>query len=94
MNKMSMTLSKLMKELQVVEKIIKPKSTVLLSKVSSSRTKPKVKKWRKTKGDAFGSVGTGSNAKPKGKCFKCGKKGHWKNECLDFLTQFSYLNLF
>jgi hypothetical protein len=86
--KMRMTLSKLMKELQAAEKIMKLKSTNLLPNASSSTTKPKVRKFRKKKDRAAGSASIGPNSKPKGKCFKCGKKGHWKKKkCPDFLAK-------
>jgi hypothetical protein len=62
MNKMNVTLLELMMELQTVEKIMKPKSTVLLPKASSSETKPKAKKFRKKRGDAVRLVGIGPNA--------------------------------
>jgi hypothetical protein len=49
MNKISMTLSELIKELQAAAKIMKSKSAILLSKASSSGIKPKTSKFRKKK---------------------------------------------
>ena len=83
MSKMDMTLSELMKKLQVAEGIVKPKAQAHFFQ-SSSKLNPKGKKFKKKqnkgKGQKKGNTGNrkdkGSDDKPKGKCFKCGLKGH------------------
>lgn len=87
MSKLDMTLSELMKELQAAEAIMKPKGQAHFSQ-SSSKLNPKGKKFKKKqgkgKGQKKGNAGKkdkGTGEKPKGKCFKCGLKGHWKKDC-------------
>ncbi|KAB7525493.1 hypothetical protein F8C76_17835, partial [Flagellimonas olearia] len=101
MSKMDMTLSELMKELQAAEAIMKPKAQVHFFQ-SSSKLNPKGKKFKKKqnkgkgqkKGNAGNAKDKGTDDKPKGKCFKCGLKGHWKKDCPKLLakkgTSFSY----
>jgi hypothetical protein len=49
MNKLEMTLTELIKDLQIIEKVIRPQSKALVIKLSSSRTGSKPKNFKKMK---------------------------------------------
>ncbi|KAH9697148.1 hypothetical protein KPL71_023495 [Citrus sinensis] len=82
MNKRNMTLTELMNELHSAEKIYRAEKSLgsinITEKSSSSGPKPKGK-GKKKAGKKRPS--TNQDGKPKGKCFKCGQKGHWKKDC-------------
>jgi hypothetical protein len=80
MNKLDMTLIELIKELPIAETVMGPQSKILVTKSSSSRTRLKPRKFNnKKKANAAAQPKSQFDAKPKGKCFKYSKKGHWKN---------------
>ena len=88
MNKLMMSLPELMKELQMAEGILKdPKGVYMAVKDSSgsSHNKKNENSFKKTK-QGKNKAGKGKS-KGKGKCFICGKKGHWKKQCPDFLKK-------
>ncbi|KAH9670831.1 hypothetical protein KPL70_017127 [Citrus sinensis] len=82
MNKRNMTLTELMNELHSAEEIYRAEKSLgsinITEKGSSSGPKPKGK-GKKKAGKKRPS--TKQDGKPKGKCFKCGQKGHWKKDC-------------
>ena len=81
MNKKNMTLTELMSELHSAKEICRPEKSlrsINIAKKGSSRLKPKGK-GKKKAGKKRSS--TKQDGKSKGKCFKYGQKGYWKNEC-------------
>ncbi|KAH9671204.1 hypothetical protein KPL70_017270 [Citrus sinensis] len=82
MNKRNMTLTELMNKLHSTEEIYRAEKSLgsinITEKSSSSGPKPK-SKGKKKAGKKRPS--TKQDGKPKGKCFKCGQKGHWKKDC-------------
>ena len=52
-----------------------------MEKDSSSAKKGKKKKKVPKQNAQFEKKPKVSEGKPKGKCFTCGQKGHWKNSC-------------
>ncbi|KAH9679182.1 Integrase catalytic domain-containing protein [Citrus sinensis] len=82
MNKRNMTLTELMNELHSAEEIYRAKKSVgsinITEKSLSSGPKPKGKSKKKA---GKKRPSTKQDGKPKGKCFKCGQKGHWKKDC-------------
>ncbi|CAA0841984.1 Unknown protein, partial [Striga hermonthica] len=68
MNKMLMTLPELVAELQAAEGLFRQKTQAMVAQRGEASTSkaPKGKKRKK---------------KPKGKCYNCQQKGHWKANC-------------
>ena len=77
LNNKDMTLIKLMHELHAIEEFYN--SRKLPKKGFSSRLKSKDKNEQARVG--IGKLSTKRSGKPKGKCYKCGQKGHWKKDC-------------
>ncbi|KAH9752860.1 hypothetical protein KPL71_014876 [Citrus sinensis] len=89
LNNKDMTLIELMHELHAIEEFYN--SRKLPEKGFSSRLKSKDKNEQARVG--IGKLSIKRSGKPKGKCYKCGQKGHWKKDCpkiikirLPFLT--------
>ena len=88
MSKSHYSLAKLLKDLQAAEGIIGHKISLhVMEKGSSSSAKKGKGKKKVPKRDAKPKqqqqkpkVGDG---KPKGKCYTCGQKGHWKTDALN-----------
>ncbi|KAH9724536.1 Integrase catalytic domain-containing protein [Citrus sinensis] len=82
MNKRNMTLTELINELHSAEEIYRAEKSLgsinIIVKSSSFRPKPKGKSKKKA---GKKKLSTKQDGKPKGKCFKCGQKVHWKNDC-------------
>ncbi|XP_049410489.1 uncharacterized protein LOC125873645 [Solanum stenotomum] len=88
MNKMDMSLAKLLNELQATETIIKQQAhaTFLVDKVGPSSSKPtKFQKKKKNPRQAVTPGGAkGGVSNPKGKCFHRKQPGHYKKQYPDF----------
>ena len=82
MHKMDLTPVQLMHELESVEQFLKEPGRIKFME-GSVKPKGKPKGGNKNKKKKVVIPVTKSNAmkKPKGKCFKCGQKGHWKRNC-------------
>lgn len=85
MNKMDLSLAKLLNELKAAESIIKhqaPPVAFMFDKPWSSSSKPKGEKKKKKPRKVLAPGGaTGGVAKPKGKCYHCKQPGHHKKSC-------------
>ena len=84
MNKMDLTPTELMHELESAERAFGKSGGVHMTEGSTFKPKGKPKGGKKNKNKQKGQVPvtkTTAMKKPKGKCFKCGQKGHWKQNC-------------
>ena len=84
MNKMDLTPTELMHELESAERAFGKSGGVHMTEGSTFKPKGKPKGGKKNKNKQEGQVPvtkTTAMKKPKGKCFKCGQKGHWKQNC-------------
>lgn len=78
MNKMDLSLAKLLNELQAVESIIKQQTPVVTLNVERTfSSKPKGGQKKKRPHKAYG-IANGGVAKTKGKCFHCKQPGYHK----------------
>ena len=76
---------------------MKKRPTALMTERSDARSKPKgkgrkgkkksVPKGPKAENGPNGGVAKAKGSETKGKCFHCGKIGHWKRNCQDFLSK-------
>ncbi|CAA0822318.1 Unknown protein, partial [Striga hermonthica] len=93
MNKKGYTLAELLTDLVAAEGLMGRGLQAHVSVQagpSSSKGGKKKKQVQKKSGGTIGSSGSGGSktvapsggvVKPKGKCFKCNKTGHWKSDC-------------
>ena len=84
MNKIDLTPTELMHELESAERAFGKSGGVHMTEGSTFKPKGKPKGGKKNKNKQKGQVPvtkTTAMKKPKGKCFKCGQKGHWKQNC-------------
>ncbi|XP_075078999.1 uncharacterized protein LOC142164658 [Nicotiana tabacum] len=88
MNKMDLSLAKLLNELQAAESIIKQQALVValnVEKASISKSKGSKKKKKAQKVLAPG--GATDMKKPKSKCYHCKQPGHHKKQCPAYLAE-------
>ena len=82
MNKLNLTPTQLMHELESAEEsLVKPASVHLAEGSVKPKGKPKGGNKNKKKKAVVPITKSTAMKKPKGKCFKCGQKGHWKKDC-------------
>ena len=81
MHKMDLTPVQLMHELESAEQSLKEPGSINFTEGSvKPKGKPKGNKNKKKKA-VIPVTKSNTMKKPKGKCFKCGQKGHWKQNC-------------
>ena len=78
MHKMDLTPVQLMHELKSAEQSITELDNINFTEGS---VKPKGGNKNKKKKAVIPVTKSDAIKKPKGKCFKCGQKGHWKQHC-------------
>ena len=82
MHKMDLTSVQLMHELESAEQsLTKPGSINFTEGSVKPKGKPKGGNKNKKKKAVIPVTKSDTIKKPKGKCFKCGQKGHWKQNC-------------
>ena len=82
MHKMDLTPVQLMHELESAEQSLKePGSINFTEGFVKPKGKPKGGNKNKKKKTVIPVTKSDAMKKPKGKCFKCGQKGHWKHNC-------------
>ena len=82
MNKLKLTPIELMHELESAERsLVKQGSAYHVESSSKPKGKPKGGKKNKKQKETGPAFKQTAMKKPKGKCFKCGQKGHWKKDC-------------
>ena len=82
MHKMDLTPVQLMHELESAKQSLKEPSSITFTEGSvKPKGKPKGGNKNKKKKAMIPVTKSDAMKKPKGKCFKCGQKGHWKQNC-------------
>ena len=97
MSKMKYSLAELLRELVAAEGVVKkPVDALNTEQVSTSQAKRKrkFKKVQKKGAQAESAQKKQVVKKPKGYCFQCGEKGHWKTKCPVFLNKVKQGNFY
>ena len=82
MNKLKLTPIELMHELESSKRsLVKQGSAYHAESSSKPKGKPKGGKKNKKQKETGPAFKPTAMKKPKGECFKCGQKGHWKKDC-------------
>ena len=82
MHKMDMTIVQLMHELESTEQSLTEPGSINFTEGSAKpKGKPKGGNKNKKKKAVIPVTKSDTMKKPKGKCIKCGQKGHWKQNC-------------
>ena len=82
MNKLKLTPIELMHELESAERsLVKQGNAYHAESSSKPKGKPKGRKKNKQQKETGPVFKPTAMKKPKGKCFKCRQKGHWKKDC-------------
>ena len=82
MHKMDLAPVQLMHELESAEQSLKEPGSINFTEGSvKPKGKPKGGNKNKEKKAVIPVTKSDAMKKPKGKCFKCGQKGHWKRNC-------------
>ena len=93
MNKWNISLPKLLNILKIVESHFKGEKTQVLhvDKINKKKAKKGSKKKMNPKADI--SKKKVKKVSTKGTCYHCGKEGHWKKNCKEYLTIVKQINI-
>ena len=93
MNKLNISLSELLNMLKIVERHFKGEKAQVLhvDKISKKKAKKGSNKKINIKASIFKKKVKKVSAK--GTCYQCGKEGHWKKNCKEYLTTVKSANI-
>ena len=92
MNKLNISLPELLNMLKKIESHFKgEKAQVFYYKISKKKTKKDSKKKMNPKASI--TKKKVKKVSVKGTCYQCGKKGHWKRNCKEYLATMKSVNV-